>query len=59
MPSRNPVRPNQRVQLTPLCGPKVVRILKVGFVPNVVSISTAAQLTRKPLGGNHSAPMQE
>jgi hypothetical protein len=49
-------RPNPRVQPTPLAASKIVRFLKAGFGPKVVSISEAARLTRNPFGG-HSYPL--
>jgi hypothetical protein len=41
---------SDRLIVTPLRGPKIIAVLKVEFGPKLVSIDTAARLTRKPLG---------
>jgi hypothetical protein len=45
-------QPNQRVQPTPLAASEIGAFLKTPFVSKRVSISTAAQLKRVPLGGS-------
>jgi hypothetical protein len=53
--SRHP--PNQRVELTPLRGPKIAAFLMAGIGSTACSIYKAAQLTRRPFGvGEHAAP---
>ncbi len=44
--------PNRRLQLTPLRGRKIVRILEAEFVPIAIPIYEAAQLKRRALDGN-------
>jgi len=39
------------MQPTPLCGPKIVAILKAGSSPTAFSIYKAARLMRRPFGG--------
>jgi hypothetical protein len=41
---------NQRVQPTPLCGPKIVRILETGLGLIVIPLLNAARLSANPLG---------
>jgi hypothetical protein len=43
-------RPTKRIQPTPLCGPKIVAFLEVGFSPIVVPTYQAAWLMREALG---------
>jgi len=45
-------RSNMPMQPTPLCGPKIVAILKAGFVPRAFPIYTTARLMGRPLGGS-------
>jgi hypothetical protein len=55
--SRQP--PNQRVELTPLRGPKIAAFLMAGIGSTACSIYKAAQLTRRPLGRTPSASMRK
>jgi hypothetical protein len=48
--------PNRRLQLTPLRGRKIVRILEAEFVPVAISIYEAAQLKRRTLGRIYLEP---
>ncbi len=47
------------MQPTPLCGPKIVAILKAGIGPAAFPIYRAARLMRNPLDGNQSYSMLE
>ena len=49
-------RPNKRVELTPLRGPKIAAFLKEGNSSTTFPIYRAAQLTRKPLDGRINLP---
>ena len=44
--------PNMPLELTPLRGPKIGAILKVGIGPTALPIYTAAQLSGNPLGAS-------
>jgi hypothetical protein len=46
------------MQPTPLCGPKIVAILKAGFARWLSRSISAARLMGKPLGGGHQSPDQ-
>jgi len=46
--------PNKRVQPTPLCGDKIVRILKADFVPMLILIYECGAADRNPLGAHFS-----
>jgi hypothetical protein len=45
------VRPNTRFHPTPLCGDKIVAILKVGVSRSSSRSKLTARVKRKPLGG--------
>jgi hypothetical protein len=44
------LRPNTALELTPLCGPKIARILKEGFGPTVISIYWCGAAQRQAVG---------
>jgi len=49
--------PNTPLELTPLRGPEIVRILKASITLSLSRSIQAAQLSGRPLGGGSSVPV--